>query len=401
MEYMKRLSRRSFFTITSLGIPGLGLLGSSQIPPFTLSSNRIPVIDITDLYHPPQDFGDTVDLIFPYAIPEIDLLGVLLDVSQRYRTKYKGEGEQGWYNDPTGGREPGVIPVWQLNYLFDRAVPCAPCPFVPMTRTSDPQTIRGVFENQGIQLFKSLLEQSSQPVEVVSFGSARPIAVAMNQFPELLRKKVKRFHLCAGSYPPGKLLEWNVKLDPEAFIRVLSADIPIYIYPCADKDSAFALGNYNTYWLMPNLEFMKEIDPRLLRYLAYSHSRSNRVDFLQVLEEEPSEADKNALFQRSHNVWETDVWLEVSKRILVQRADGSYQIIPTSERKASDRTISPSFIPIHFKPFPDGNFEIEQVSKATPHRLFYRSNPEEHQKALCDAWPKLYKTFKTVPHKFD
>ncbi|HOQ31752.1 MAG TPA: hypothetical protein PLA12_04465 [Candidatus Hydrogenedens sp.] len=396
---MPKFSRRRFFK-TAMGIAGLSLTSSSYIPPFSMSSNRIPVIDITDLYHPPQDFGDTVDLIFPYAIPEIDLLGVLLDVSQRYRMKYMGEGEQGWYNDPTGGREPGVITVWQLNYLFDRAVPCAPCPFVPMARPTDPQTSRGVFENQGIQLFKSLLEQSSQPVDVVSFGSARPIAVAMNQFPDLLRKKVNRIHLCAGSYPPGKLLEWNVKLDPNAFVRVLSEDIPIYLYPCADKDNAFALGNYNTYWLMPNLEFMKEIDPRLLRYLIYSHSRSHRVDFLQVLEEEPSETDKNALFQRAHNVWETDVWLEVSKRLLVQRADGSYQIIPSTERKASDRIISPSFLPVRFKPFSDGNFEMEQTNQETPHRIFFRSDPEEHQKALREALPILYKSFRTVPKTF-
>lgn len=395
---MTHLSRRQFM-VSSVSIAGLNLSYFSQIPPFTIPSDRIPVIDITDLYHPPQDFGDTVDLILPYAVPEIDLLGVLFDVSQRYREKYMGEGEQGWYNDPTGGREPGVIPVWQLNYLFDRAVPCAPCPFVPMARITDPQTARGVFENQGIQLFKTLLEQSSQPVEVVSFGSARPIAVAMNRFPDLLRKKIKRIHLCAGSYPPGSMLEWNVKLDPEAFIRVISDNIPIYLYPCASEGNAFAMGNYNTYWLMPNLEFMKEMDPRLLRFLVYSHSRSNHVDFLQVLEEEPSDADKNALFQRAHNVWETDVWLEVTRRLLVQRADGSYHIILPAERKASDRLVSRSFIPVKFKPFPDGNFEIDRTSTDTPHRIFYRPNPEEHQQALRQALPDLYKSFKTVPAK--
>ncbi len=397
---MKNISRRKFFKLSSLSLPFLSLSGSSQIPPFTMSSNKVPVIDITDLYHPPQDFDDAFDLVIPYALPEIDLLGVLLDISHRYRVPYKGEGEEGWYSDPTGGREPGFIPVWQLNYLFDRAVPCAPCPFVPMARTTDPQINRGVFENSGIQLFKTLLEQSPQPVEVVSFGSARPVAVAMNQFPELLKKKVKRIHLCAGSYPPGKMLEWNVKLDPEAFIRVISGDIPVYIYPCASEGNPFALGNYNTYWLMPNLEFLKEIDSRLLSYFVYSHSRSNRIDFLQVLEEEPSEEAKNALFQRTHNIWTIDVWLEVSKRILVQRADGSYQIILPTEKKTSDRTVSGTFIPIQFKPFPDGNFEIEKVSENSPHRIFYRANPEEHQHALRQALPKLYKSFKTMGKYF-
>jgi len=397
---MGQLTRRDFFKIAGLSIPCISLAGSSQIPPFIMSSNRIPVIDITDLYHPPQDFGDTLDLILPYAIPEIDLLGILLDVTDRYRKKYMGD-EQQQYADPTGGREPGVIPVWQLNYLFNRSVPCAPCPFVPLARTTDPQTIRGEFENWGIQLFKSLLEHSPQAVEIVSFGSARPIAVALNQFPELLHKKVSRIHLCAGSYPPGKMLEWNVKLDPEAFIRVLSSDLPIWLYPCASEGNAFAYGNYNTYWRMPNLEFLKEIDPRLLQFLVYSHSRSSRVDFLQVLEEEPNEEAKTNLFQRIHHVWETDVWLEVTKRLLVQRANGSYRIILPTERKPSDLVISGSFIPTHIKPLSDGNFEIEPNSSATPHRIFYRPDPAKHQSALCEALPELYKSFKTICQKYD
>ena len=398
---MKQFTRRTFFKSVSLTLPFISLSGSSQIPPFNMSSNKVPVIDITDLYHPPQDFDDTFDLTFPYALPEIELLGVLLDVSHRYRIKYMGEGEQGWYSDPTGGREPGIIPVWQLNYLFDRAVPCAPCPFIPMARTTDPMTTRGIFENQGLQLFKSLLEQSPQPVEVVSFGSARPIAVAMNRFPELLQKKVKRIHLCAGSYPPGKMLEWNVKLDPDAFVRVISGNIPIYLYPCASEGNPFALGNYNTYWLLPNLEFMKEIDPRLLRYLVYAYSRSNRIDFLQVLEEELPENDKSTLFQRALNVWTLDVWFEVAKRLLVQRADGSYQIILSTEKKPGDHLLSGTFIPIKFRPLPDGNFEVEKQNGETPHRLFYRENPEKHQKALQEALPKLYKSFKTVSRNYN
>lgn len=365
-----------------------------------MGSSSIPVVDITDLYHPPQDFGDTFDLILPYAVPEVMLKAVLFDVTHRYRVPYFGEGENQFYSDPLGGREPGIITVWQLNYLFDKAIPSAPCTFEPLASQIDTQTTRGEFENQGLHLLMKILEESPQQVEIVSFGSARPLALAINRFFDLVKRKVARIHLCAGSYPPGELLEWNVKLDPEAFVRVISTDLPIIIYPCADRGNPFALGNHNTYWQMQNLEFLKEIDPRLLRFLVYSHSRSNRVDFLQVLEEEPPEEAKQALFQRAHNVWETDVWLEVSKRILVQRADGSYRIIPQSEKKVSDRPVATALVPVKLKPKDDGNFEVDFEADEKPHKIFYRRDPEEHQRAMREALPELYKTFRTVYRKY-
>jgi len=390
-----RQSRRDFlrqFAVVSAGIP---IFGFSSIPQFTMGSATVPVIIITDLYHPPQDFDDAFDLVFLYAVEEISLLGVLLDVTQRYRVPFYGEGESKLYADPSGGREPGFIPVWQLNYLFDKAVPCAPCPFEPLATPNDTKSTSGRFENQGIELLCKLLEQSSQPLEILSVGSARALAIAINRFPELLKKKVARIHICAGSYPPGDLLEWNVKLDPEAFERVLSTDLPIVLYPCSANGDAFALGNFNSYWQLPDLNFLRDVDPRLLRYFVYSHSRSNRVDFLQILEEDPPEEAKQSLFKRAHNVWVMDALLEVSKRVLVQRADGSWRIVTQLEKKTSDKPIETSLVPVKLIPKDDGNFDVNFESSKKPHKIFYRRNPMEHQQAFREALPILYKNFRT------
>lgn len=62
---------------------------------------KIPVIDVTDLYHPCQDIGDNFDLITAYALPEIDLRAVILDCTDEWRS---------------GSRlDPGFIPVTQLT----------------------------------------------------------------------------------------------------------------------------------------------------------------------------------------------------------------------------------------------------------------------------------------------
>ena len=45
----------------------------------------IPLIDVTDLYHPHQDLGDNFDLIAAYALPELDLRAVILDCTEPFR----------------------------------------------------------------------------------------------------------------------------------------------------------------------------------------------------------------------------------------------------------------------------------------------------------------------------
>src|SRR5512140_2131561 len=75
------------------------------------AAQRVPLIDITDLYHPPQDPGDNFDLIAPYALPEVDLRAVIFDVTAEYR---KPTGQvAGLPADDRGPREPGFIPVTQ------------------------------------------------------------------------------------------------------------------------------------------------------------------------------------------------------------------------------------------------------------------------------------------------
>jgi hypothetical protein len=75
---------------------------------FGFSSRKLPVIVITDLYHPSQDVGDNFDIITPYALPEIDLKCVIFDVTEKYREDPKNEF-----------RDPGYICVNQLNYIFN------------------------------------------------------------------------------------------------------------------------------------------------------------------------------------------------------------------------------------------------------------------------------------------
>ncbi len=101
------------------------------------------------------------------------------------------------------------------------------------------------FQQSGIDLLLRLLEDSAEPVHLMSFGSARPIAVAFNRSPGLLREKVARVHLSAGSTTLD-YLEWNVYLDPTAMRRVIDSGLPLSLYPCAAAEDCYSYDRHNT-----------------------------------------------------------------------------------------------------------------------------------------------------------
>ena len=363
------------------------------------TTKRIPVIDVTDMYIPASDWGDNFDLVTAYGLPEIDLKAVILDITQTERKAWT--------------RDPGIIAVEQLNYIFDRNVPFAVGPFEKMRSLDDKMLDAPAYEQQGVKLLLQTLRDSPDPVTILSFGSLRPIAVAFNREPALFHSKVAAIHISAGTvyadlksvpfvdHPcvcdgPKFNREWNVDLDPLAFIRMLRSDLPIALYPCAQRYGADKLDPHDSYWLMPNLEFVQQMNPKLQRYLGFVFGGANRLDFLKAIDFGLSDAENTAAaeaLKKPHNVWETAIWIEASHRKLVKHSDGSYEIIPAESIQEGDSILQNNFTPCHMEVRGDGNFECSPTSASTNFRLYDRGDPEANQGALRDALPKLYKSF--------
>ncbi len=353
--------------------------------------SRVPVINVTDLYHPHQDCGDNFDLITAYALPEIDLRAVILDCTERFRHRVADHPNPD-YRDPTGPRDPGFIPVLQLNYLFDRDVPMAVGPWSLMDSPQDAMLKVPQFQQSGIRLIIKILRDSDQPVHILSFGSARAIAAAFNREPELMREKVACVHLAAGGHPSG-YLEWNVMLDPQSIVCLLRSDLPVALYPCATEHGPFDYGRHNTFWKLENLDFIRRMHPGLRRYLCFAFGRTSRLDFLRAMDEdEPAE-----LLQRvcamQHNVWETAVWAQVANRRIVRRADRTCSIIPADKVLPSDQIFPNELRSCHMHVHASGQFQAELTDHTTGSWLYDRADPKENEAVLREALPSLYESY--------
>ena len=352
----------------------------------------VPVILVSDLYYPAQDIGDNVDLVTPFALEQLDLKAIILDITRSHLI------EDGILRDP------GFIPVRQLNYLFEKDVPCAAAPYDQLSSPDDKKENAPAFQQKGIELLLNTLDSSNRPVHIVSTGSLRPIAIALNRRPDLFRSdKIAAIHICAGSSSEN-YLEWNIALDTLAAARVLRSGATIYLYPCATAEGPFDKGEYNSFWALDDLGWILSMDDNHIRnYLAYNILRkNNRPDFLSYLDKDLSEEDILALqafrsdrFYGSggaHYVWETAVWMQVASLVLVER-DGVGMIVRKDNVLSGDKVFQEGMIPVLLDVKDNGLFHFKQCEGDSSIRLYYRTCPQKQQELLNSAFPLWYNSF--------
>jgi pyrimidine-specific ribonucleoside hydrolase len=274
----------------------------------------IPLIHITDLYHPPQDPDDHFDLATILTLEEYDLKGVILDATERFL-----------HPSPAGSdiaRDPGFIPVTQMAYLLGRDVPVAAGPRNPLTNARDDVADRQPQDQAGVRLLLDILNQSTSRVTVSVVGSCRALTAAYNRHPDLVRAKIRSVLLNAGSLG-GSKQEWNVGLDPEAYKKLWRSGLPIHWYPCATERGAFEADHERgTYWKASHAALLDGIPPPLRAWFAYALTGSSRADIIRVLSETPTDKAWGGLLTQERNLWSTASLILGAGRVLAKTENG-------------------------------------------------------------------------------
>jgi len=191
-------------------------------------------------------------------------------------------------------------------------------------------------------------------------------------------------------------------------VRLLRSNSHIAIYPCAAakagadvkrQDPDFALTPHNSYWLLPNLNFVLKMEPQLRNYLGFTFSRAVRMDILKSMDTGLSVTESAAAalaYTRPYDVWETAIWIAVSNRALVRHQDGSYEIVPAEEVKRTDQRLKNDLVRCGLKATDDGRFVFDLSKGAGSNfRIYDRGDAQLNQSALQEALPRLYESYVT------
>jgi pyrimidine-specific ribonucleoside hydrolase len=345
----------------------------------------IPLIHITDLYHPPQDPDDHFDLATVYALPEFDLKGVVLDATRKFLDPA-----------PTGydiARDPGFIPVMQLNYLTGRSVPVACGPLDPLVDEYDAITDRPRREQAGVEMLLDILASSGEKITITVVGSLRVVAAAFNRAPDLVMNRTNAVVLNAGSVSDHK--EWNVKLDPEAYKRIWRSGLPIHWYPCASDTGGFDLIHpHATYWYAFHDELLPALPTALQAWFAHGFTGDTRGDILHILTEQSRGALWELVLSAKRNLWSTASLIMTAGRCLAETNAG-WRFLPRTESE-NCRTLDLRLVPIAADVNDDTRVVWEETDRSDLQSIFRREGGDPYRDAMAEALRSLLSSFSIV-----
>ena len=338
-------------------------------------TRRIPLVHVTDLYHPPQDPDDHLDLATIVALPEYELRGVVLDITRKFLVPKPA----GW----DVARDPGYVPVAQLGHLTGRTIPAAMGPVDPLAHPADEARDRPWSEQAGINLLLDLLERSAEPVTISAVGSARVIAAAFNRAPDLMRAKTRTILLNIGS-TGGSKREWNVGLDPSAYIALWRSGLPVDWYPCGTDRSAFDPGHERgTYWKVSHATLFHDLPAGLRAWLDYAFNASARGDIIRVLAESGNGESWNAVLAGERNMWATISLVLGAGRVLA-RTPGGWRFVPVAAAAGLERWDC-RLDPIRATVDDEARVTWQVAGEDTGRRLFGRKPGVEYGLAMAEA----------------
>ena len=270
----------------------------------------VPVIYCTDLFHPHDDPDDHFDLATLYAMPELDIKGIVLDQGRKQLER------------------PGRIPVSQLNKITGRDVPTVIGLATPLKSTGDKALDQPPEFQCGVELIVKTLRASPKPVCIATLGSVRDVVSAFNREPRLFQTNVAMVLAFIGEASDAKLREYNVTLDPQAFVGLMRSELPVYWVPCFDGGMWQNRG-HASFWRASHRALLTQATPEVIQYFVYALDKE-ASDPLAILSRPVEPARQARLFAGTRNLWCAAVLGAMSGREVVLDRGKWRSVLPGS-----------------------------------------------------------------------
>lgn len=333
------------------------------------TADAVPVIYGTDLFHPHDDPDDHFDLATLFALPELEVKAILLDQGDKQL------------------KRPGAIPIQQMAQLTGRRVPFAIGLREKLASPGDDGRGQPAEFQAAVDLLVRTLRESSEPVTIISAGSVRDICAAWNREPTLMSEKVARLYLNIGNADSNGT-EYNVDLDPAAYVGLLRSGLPLYLCFCMPMRQEDATSQYSTWWRFHQAEVLDSVPRELQNYFIYALQKCApaELDPLQALR-----ADlrpwHHLVWDMDRNMWCTASFLHAAGRD-VRKVNGRWT---AARYPAGDRGSPPpfGFVPADIQVDPTGKTTLKTETAKPNVQLFKVVSPKDYGPAMRDCLREL------------
>jgi len=315
------------------------------------SGRSVPVIYSSDLFHPPDDPDDWFDLATLFSIDELDVRGIVLD---------QGEKQM---------RKPGRIPLEQMTAITGKKVAFACGLSNKLKSPSDKGLDQPERFQKGVKLIINVLQNSERKVTLITVGSLRDVCAAFNRAPQLLKEKVEKLYISAGNSGGGN--EYNVGLDPHAYVGVMRSGLPIYWLPCFGREP------FVSKWGFKQGDLLGSWSVRMQDYFAYGLMKLDpkKVDPVVAIQKPIADEVKKRIWGMNRSMWSTASFIDAAGRTLHLKA-GRWRTLPRSrpgEKRGGEKPVF-RFVPAKVTVSDKARTPLEhiEVNSSEPNMRIFR-----------------------------
>jgi hypothetical protein len=278
---------------------------------------RVPLIHVTDLFHPHGDPDDHFDLASVYALAmqgRFDLRGIVIDGPPEFRAG-----------------DPAVVAVAQMNHLAGLTVPVAIGTSKTMAGRADALPDASWRDTAAIRFIIECLRASERPVALTCVGSAADIVIAALREPALFRDKCAGVYLNSGSAHDNPArpaqLEFNVALDPAAYAAMFDLPCPLTWFPCWHVTEVRESGESGSFYWLPHRDALAGISDAAANFFAYMFGKSTEPKWLRAMNSPPPADAWEKILSGRRGMWSTASLLAATGLTVTRDGD----IVPSAE----------------------------------------------------------------------
>jgi hypothetical protein len=129
-----------------------------------------------------------------------------------------------------------------------------------------------------------------------------------------------------GEASDPKFVEWNVSLDPQAYVGLMRSGLPLWWVPCFDG-GIWQNKGHASFWRASHRALLKGAEPEVIQYFIYALEKE-QAEPLGFLARPVDPERRERLFAGTRNLWCAAVLGTLSGREVVLRGGKWVSVLP-------------------------------------------------------------------------
>jgi hypothetical protein len=177
--------------------------------------------------------------------------------------------------------------------------------------------------------------------------------------------------------------EYNVRLDPSAFVCIMNSGLPVFWVPCFDRGAREG-ERHCSYWKAAHSDLLRGVSDPVFNFFAHALLRKDG-DGIESLRRPVPPEERAQVLAGERNLWCTAIFTHAAGRNFVRR-NGEWLAVPRGSEEAGDEKVEIfAFTPVSVFARGEGEVVRGESDRAHAIRWFQVLRKDVYYEAMTSA----------------